>query len=541
MASSWLRYRYRIPTKRWWRLLRQRKTRYGNWDFWRLIARKSKLFSNFATCQLCHDFSDQIVRHDNPSVHVQGLNAPCERSRIRIALYISQKDLRLGRMAASEWTRSVRAVRDTPVADYSFPAVNTTRHIAYRPPIAFSPFLLVLSVFYCTQILWRCGQLWPYIGMSSLGTHLHRHCRCENLFSSSFYIKLEERRKKVRKYNTTWPWGSTKSRKEWVRPKVANDRVRIFVVCQDGMKMICCLSTPGSPEYILHVGHSTSITPFSLYTHRCSLTIYLEAIIKLVWRWTWRPRSNELSDALGGLDRTSLEMHWEGMIERCWRCTWRPRLSERRDALGGRDRVNWEMHSEAVNERVSRFTWRPRSSELRAALGGRDRVNWELHLEAVIERVWRCTWRPWPSELRAALGGHDRSSLQMHLEAEIESTESCTWRPWSIEFGDALGGLDRVHLDALGGQNRASLETHLQAMIERDWRSTWRWSVWRERDGNWNSIHWLTCNCGNEESWVHHPRRDEKLGGCGRDSILGWCCSWCMLYSVLTHDYGMER
>jgi hypothetical protein len=62
-------------------------------------------------------------------------------------------------MAASEWTRSVRAVRDTPVAEYSAPDVNTTRRVAYRPPIAVSPFLLALSVSYIKQTLWRCGQL----------------------------------------------------------------------------------------------------------------------------------------------------------------------------------------------------------------------------------------------------------------------------------------------------------------------------------------------------------------------------------------------
>jgi len=59
----------------------------------------------------------------------------------------------------SEWTRSIRAVRDTPVADYSAPGVNTTRRVAYRPPIAVSPFLLALSVSYFRQTLWRCGQL----------------------------------------------------------------------------------------------------------------------------------------------------------------------------------------------------------------------------------------------------------------------------------------------------------------------------------------------------------------------------------------------
>jgi len=76
-------------------------------------------------------------------------------------------------MAPSEWTCSVRAVRDTPVDDYSTPGVKTMRHVTSRPPIAVSPFHLALSVSYFTQTLWRCGQLWPYVGMGLLGTRLH--------------------------------------------------------------------------------------------------------------------------------------------------------------------------------------------------------------------------------------------------------------------------------------------------------------------------------------------------------------------------------
>jgi len=79
-------------------------------------------------------------------------------------------------MAASEWTHSVWAVRDTLVADYSAPGVNTTGRCAYLPPINYSPFLLALSVSYINQTLWRCGQLWPYVRMRSSGTHLHQDC-----------------------------------------------------------------------------------------------------------------------------------------------------------------------------------------------------------------------------------------------------------------------------------------------------------------------------------------------------------------------------
>jgi hypothetical protein len=77
----------------------------------------------------------------------------------RFWVCISRKYFRPGRMAPSEWTRSVRAVRDTPVADYTAPGVNSTRCIPYRPLIAVSPFLLVLSGSYFERSLWRCGQL----------------------------------------------------------------------------------------------------------------------------------------------------------------------------------------------------------------------------------------------------------------------------------------------------------------------------------------------------------------------------------------------
>jgi len=89
-------------------------------------------------------------------------------------LFISKKHFRLGGMAASQWTHSVRAVRDTPVADSSPHGINTRHHIVYRHPITVSPCLLALSIFHFKQILWHCGQLWPYIGMGSLGIRLHQ-------------------------------------------------------------------------------------------------------------------------------------------------------------------------------------------------------------------------------------------------------------------------------------------------------------------------------------------------------------------------------
>ena len=59
---------------------------------------------------------------------------------------IRKKHFCPGRIAPSEWTRSVRAVRDTPVADHSTLGVNATRRVTYYPLNAVSPFLLALSV-----------------------------------------------------------------------------------------------------------------------------------------------------------------------------------------------------------------------------------------------------------------------------------------------------------------------------------------------------------------------------------------------------------
>jgi hypothetical protein len=73
----------------------------------------------------------------------------CRRSNI------SKKYSRPGGMTPSEWTRSVRGVRDTPVAAYSAPSTNTTLLVAYRPPIAVSPFPLALSVSNFKRTLWR--------------------------------------------------------------------------------------------------------------------------------------------------------------------------------------------------------------------------------------------------------------------------------------------------------------------------------------------------------------------------------------------------
>ena len=63
-----------------------------------------------------------------------------------------------------------------------------------------------------------------------------------------------------------------------------------------------------------------------------------------IWRYTSSTRTGELRDTLFHRDRASVEMHLEVTIMR----TWRPRSSELGDALGGCNRVSLVI-----------YTWRP--------------------------------------------------------------------------------------------------------------------------------------------------------------------------------------
>ena len=122
--------------------------------------------------------------------------------------------------------------------------------------------------------------------------------------------------------------------------------------------------------------------------------------------------------------------------------------------------------------------------------------------------------------------------LPLYLCTPTVASWGYTWWPCSSEFGQALGLRDRVNP-----------EMHSEAVTERVWRYTCRLRSneiggvlggdWfgRKRDGSWDSLHWLTWNCVNVESWVQHPPRDKKLAGRGRLSIVGWCCtrSWVMI------------
>jgi len=45
--------------------------------------------------------------------------------------------------------------------------------------------------------------------------------------------------------------------------------------------------------------------------------MHLEAVIDRVWRYTWRPRSSQFGDELGGRDQASLDEYLEAVNGRC--------------------------------------------------------------------------------------------------------------------------------------------------------------------------------------------------------------------------------
>jgi len=82
-----------------------------------------------------------------------------------------------------------------------------------------------------------------------------------------------------------------------------------------------CISTPGSPKYVLPVAQSTTVTALSPYTCPGSSMMYFEAVIKRVWRCTSGPWSSVIEGVLavsrfdwgrsgGRCDGSCNSIHW---------------------------------------------------------------------------------------------------------------------------------------------------------------------------------------------------------------------------------------
>ena len=88
-------------------------------------------------------------------------------------------------MAPSVWTQSVRAIRDTPVADYSAPGVNTTRraHSTYAQNAILS--LLIIHIIPSRQIYVAIDNpsLVPSISCLTTSSYLWNYVRAADNIS----------------------------------------------------------------------------------------------------------------------------------------------------------------------------------------------------------------------------------------------------------------------------------------------------------------------------------------------------------------------
>jgi len=62
--------------------------------------------------------------------------------------------------------------------------------------------------------------------------------------------------------------------------------------------------------------------------NRVLIERYFEAVIKRVWRCTWRPTSSELGNGLGANNHVRLEMYLENMrnqarVSSWWKWSWK--------------------------------------------------------------------------------------------------------------------------------------------------------------------------------------------------------------------------
>jgi len=115
----------------------------------------------------------------------------------------------------------------------------------------------------------------------------------------------------------------------------------------------------------------------------------------------------------------------------------------------------------------------------------------------------------------------------MHLEAAIEHVGRYTWRPWSIKIGKVFEGGWSAGNWFEGGQYEGSRSASCESGGG---------SLEAICHGSWDTIHWLTRDCGNVENWIQQrPLRDWLGAGDSWHSdnaVCGVCSTQWMLYSV---------
>jgi hypothetical protein len=309
-----------------------------------------------------------------------------------------------------------------------------------------------------------------------------------------------------------------------------------------------CLSAPGPPKYILAIAHSTFVTAISLCSHCYSFVMYLEAVIKLDWRCTRRPRSTDFTDALGAHDQASWEMHLEALIKGVWRCT--SRLWSRQ--IGGVHRGG----------RSGGGQW--------AVVDARCTGWWDSILQLVNSESWECDKVTVPLKFYGELAGGSQSvgrptktwiyiqgSTCNHVNEETINNFRCMLHQGYAIVGvcctlcmlysvDAVPGVccTRCILSSGYAVLRVCCIRYIPYLL---------YSVLGACYMQW-ILNQVYCCTRCILHWVY-----TALSACCIqyslqlvNTALGVCCTWCilhfvcfacgvMLYSASIHDYGMAR
>jgi len=294
-------------------------------------------------------------------------------------------------------------------------------------------------------------------------------------------------------------------------------------------------------------------------------------------RYTPRPWSSDFGEALGGSNRSYLEIHLEAVIERVWRyalgghdcanfqavikcvwrCTWRPWSCE----LAGRNQASLEINLEAVTEWVWRHTWRMWSTEIEDTLGGCDWARLDEYLEAVDGR---------------------RSGTQFISQLTRNSGNVTRWHYLWSYYGELAGGgrSGGRYTSRWSYIQGSTWNRENEGMTDNLWCMLFLVYAVLSVRCTWcmlNSLYAAFGVCCTR--WMLHsvyallgescPRCMlysvyAALGVCctlcmlysvyallgvcctrcmlySVYAVLGVCCTRCMLHSVCTHDEGMER
>ena len=153
----------------------------------------------------------------------------------------------------------------------------------------------------------------------------------------------------------------------------------------------------------------------------------------------------------------------------------------------------------------------------------------KMSLEVILECAWRCICWPRSSELRDALGCPDPQDwgytwTQRSSEAIFDRGGRYNFKLWLNNIRRVLGGSWSASDWSKGGQCGGSQSGGSESGGDR---------TGGRCDGSWESIHWLTHNCGVVENWVQQGLpRGERLAGSGRQAILERYSKKCMQYAV---------